>query len=317
MQALTRRDFVKLSTAAAAAASSSLFSTRAFASPMGLPLGIQLYTVRAVIGKDTPGTLKALYDLGFREVEPAGSAGHTMAEMGKMIKDAGLVAPSAHVELSDPARLSQSFDDCHALGTHYATSSALTLGVYPRVAPAPLQPGEAPRPFRSPQETLDMEHWQKMAEKMNTIGTAAKAAGLQYAYHSHNHEMTQLPDGSRGLDVLLKNTDHGLVNFEIDCGWMEVGGGDPVHYLGTYPGRFKMLHVKDFLPIAHPITEHGNGGENPTGTELGHGFIKYQPIFDAGKKAGVEHAFSEQEAPYTPEQMGAAAEDARAMKAFH
>jgi sugar phosphate isomerase/epimerase len=315
MQSLTRRDFVKLSTAAAAAAGSSVFAPRAFANPMGLPLGIQLYTVRQVIGKDTPGTLKALYDMGFREVEPAGSAGHTMAELAKMIHDAGLVAPSAHVQLADLDNLSQAFDDCHSLGAHYATSSALTLGVAARPAPPP--PGEAPPPFQAPQETLDMDHWQKLAEKMNKIGTAAKAAGLQYAYHSHNHEMTPVPDGSRGIDVLMKNTDKGLVSFEIDCGWMVVGGADPVHYLQTYPGRVKMLHVKDFKPIEHPLLTRGANGEHAIGTELGHGFIKYQPIFDAGKKAGIEHAFSEQEAPYTPDQMGAAAEDARAMKAFH
>jgi hypothetical protein len=43
---------------------------------------------------------------------------------------------------------------------------------------------------------------------------------------------------------------------------------------------------------------HLFGPNRPVGVELGRGFIDYKPILIA-KKAGLVHAFAEQEAPYT------------------
>ena len=37
------------------------------------------------------------------------------------------------------------------------------------------------------------------------------------------------------------------------------------------------------------------GSEPPPSTEMGHGTIDYRPIFEAAKKANIEHAFVEQE----------------------
>ena len=84
-----------------------------------------------------------------------------------------------------------------------------------------------------------------MAAHMNDLGTQAKAAGLQYAYHNHNFEFERLPDGRFGYDLLLAETDSALVKFEIDCGWFTIGGADPIQYFTRHPGRFRMLHVKD------------------------------------------------------------------------
>jgi len=45
------------------------------ANPLGLPLGLQLYSVRDVLPKDYEGTLKQLAAMGYREVEAAGFFG--------------------------------------------------------------------------------------------------------------------------------------------------------------------------------------------------------------------------------------------------
>jgi hypothetical protein len=37
--------------------------------PLGLPIGCQTYPVRAMIGRDFPGTIKQLTDAGFQAVE--------------------------------------------------------------------------------------------------------------------------------------------------------------------------------------------------------------------------------------------------------
>ena len=140
---------------------------------------------------------------------------------------------------------------------------------------------------------------------MNGIGAKAKAAGLQYAYHNHNYEFEKMPDGRFGYDVLVNNTDHDLVKFEVDCGWMCAGGADPVAYFKKYPGRFKMIHVKEFVKLSKPSISL-SPPDRPQGVDLGQGFIDYKPIFAAGKKAGIEHAFSEQEDPFPVSQMASA-----------
>jgi sugar phosphate isomerase/epimerase len=287
----TRRHFLaNTRSLAVAGVACSILPRAAWADAMGLPPGIQLYTIRDLLAKDAPGALKQLQEIGFREVETAGFGKYSAADFRKLLDDAGLKCPSAHVDLSKPD-LGPVFADVHALGAQYATSSSLATSNMPRPAPG------TPRGSMPRMGLLGLDGFTKLAAQMNEIGKKAKAAGLQYAYHNHNYEFEKMPDGSYGYDVLVKNTDHGLVKFEIDCGWMCVAGASPVHYFQTYPGRFKMIHVKDFQPVSQPSTSL-SGPERPKGANLGTGFIDYKPIFAAGKKAGIQHAFSEQEEPY-------------------
>ena len=128
---------------------------------------------------------------------------------------------------------------------------------YPRLHPEP----------RPAMASLGLDGFTKLAAKMNDIGTQAKAAGLQYAYHNHNYEFEKMPDGPFGYDVLINNTDHNLVKFEIDCGWMCAGGADPVAYFAKYPGRFKMVHIKEFQAMDNPSISL-SGPTRPKGTDL-------------------------------------------------
>jgi sugar phosphate isomerase/epimerase len=266
----------------------------AWADPMGLPVGIQLYTVRGVIQADTPGTLKQLHDIGYREVETAGFGKYTAKDFGQMIKDAGLSCPSAHLPMNAPD-LGPIFDDAHALGAAYATSSFLRVEASPQAGSAG---AAAPAKERLVTPT-SLDDFKRLAAMMNGFGAKAKAAGLRYAYHNHKHEFAKMPDGSFGYDVLIHETDPATVKFEIDCGWMVVGGASPVEYMKRYPNRFRMLHVKDFKAMPR-------AGESLKGSELGAGFIDYKPIFAAGKAIGIEHAFAEQEGPYTKPEMESA-----------
>ena len=299
MNVRTRREFLTTSrNLAAAALGSAVLPRFAWATPMGLPAGIQLYAVRDRLAKDTPAALKELHDIGYREVETAGFGKYSAAEFRRMLDDAGLKVPSAHLNLSTPD-LGPLFADAHTLGAQYATSSSLATSNKPRPAPG------APRPKT---QGMGMEGFTKLAEQMNDIGKKAKAAGLQYAYHNHNYEFEKMPDGSYGYDILVKNTDKDLVKFEIDCGWMCVAGADPIKYFKTYPGRFRMIHVKEFQSVSQPSTSL-SGAERPKGTDLGTGFIDYKPIFVAGKAAGIQHAFSEQEEPYPVNSLESAKND--------
>jgi sugar phosphate isomerase/epimerase len=297
MNQITRRRFLAL--AAAATGESAIWSGDAFAFPMGLPPGIQLYAVREPLAADTPGTLKSLHDIGFREVEAAGFGKYSAAEFGKLIADAGLRCSSAHLPFNTATDLGPLFSDAHALGALYATSSILRT-----LVPAGSAPPKSIDDLR-PLEPLGPEGFKKTAARMNELGQAAKSAGLQYAYHNHNFEFERMPDGLYGYDLLLRETDHDLVKFEIDCGWMMIAGAKPQDFFKGYPGRFRMLHVKDFKPQEVPSTQLIGPG-HPLGVELGHGFIDYKPVFEAGRAAGIKHAYAEQEAPYSRPQLESA-----------
>ncbi|HWA95769.1 MAG TPA: sugar phosphate isomerase/epimerase [Terracidiphilus sp.] len=274
MQHATRREFLKLASAGAAAASLNL---SAFGSALGLPVGLQLYSVRDLLPHDFAGTLKQISAIGYKEVESAGYYNHSSKEVKDALDAAGLRMPSAHYSYSDLAKnLDSILEFNRPLGVRTIICS------YPGFK-NPHQAKTSPRDF-----TMTDWHWN--AERFNAFGEKARAAGMAFGYHNHTMEFRK-ENGIAPLDVLIRETDPKLVTFEMDCGWVVVGGGNPVDFLHRYPKRISMLHVKDFKKapgdnsIVHP----------PPAAELGTGIIDYHPIFAAAKAAGIRHLFVEQE----------------------
>src|SRR5207248_6229955 len=60
------------------------------ATPLGKPVGIQLYTVKQEIGRDPAGTLRQLRRIGFREVETAGFGQLSAGQFRRLLDEAGL-----------------------------------------------------------------------------------------------------------------------------------------------------------------------------------------------------------------------------------
>lgn len=312
MSVITRRSFLhKTAGAGAAGFISASMSRLSWGSPLGLPVGIQLYVVGKPLVEDTPGTLNKLHEIGYREVETAGFGKYSAKEFRSLLDAAGLVCPSAHLPLMQDD-LAPLFDEAHALGATYATSSVLREFKISR--PSGVTDSSAP-PKMPELPPLGLDGFKRTAERMNQIGIKAKAAGLKYAYHNHNYEFEKIGDGEYGYDVLLKETDPSTVFFEIDCGWMTVAGASPVEYMKRHAGRFRMLHIKDFVRPSQPTTQL-LGSNRPKGTELGKGFIDYGPIFAEGRKAGIEHVFAEEEGPYEVPQLEAAKVDFEFLSKF-
>jgi sugar phosphate isomerase/epimerase len=279
MYAESRRRFlVQSSQLGAAALASTWLARRGFANPLGLPVGLQLYTVKESMQEDPAGTLKKLREIGFGAVETAGFGKLSSKQFRQLLDDSGLACPSAHLPF-DSDNLGPAFEDAHAVGAKYATSGSLHL---PAVASKPA--------VAAPKSGMSLDDAKRTAELANRIGEAAKRAGLQYAYHNHDAEFADQGGGAIGYDLLLRETDPELVKFEIDCGWMIFGGRNPIDYFKKHPNRFPLIHVKDFLP------SHDKG---MLGAELGHGVVDYKPIFAAAGKAGLQHYFAEQEGPYS------------------
>jgi sugar phosphate isomerase/epimerase len=278
---MNRRDFVKAGAAAATLSVTGIGS----ATPLGLPLGLQLYSVREPLQKDYAGTLKQVGALGYKEVEAAGFYDHPVEDVKAAMKAAGLRCVSAHYPLGTlKPQLDQILPFCKSLGVGYIVCSS------------PMHQTEGAK------GELSLDDWRWNAGQFNDIATKVTAAGMRFGYHNHVAEFTEI-DGTLPWEVLVKNTDPAKVNFEMDCGWVVVAGHDPAKYLKLYPTRVVMLHVKDFKD------------NKPPSVELGKGSVDYKPIFAAAKAAGhIRHCFVEQEEFQGP-MMDALAGDAKFMKA--
>ena len=282
MQRVSRRTFLKTASASAAACA-SLWSgaSRLIANPLGLPIGLQLYSVRDLLPKNYEGTLQQLGAMGYREVEAAGFFGHSPSEVKQAMANAGLNCVSAHYPLRDLLpMLEEVIQFGKDAGLKYIVCASPWLKDPSRVK----DPGS-----RAARDAMTLDDWRWNAEQFNDIGERVNAAGLRFAYHNHTAEFRS-ENGLVFYDELLRATDPAKVTMEMDCGWVIVGGKKPADYLSRYPSRFSMLHVKDFR-----MTDTMVSSAPPASTELGRGSIDYRPIFEAAKRARIEHAFVEQE----------------------
>jgi sugar phosphate isomerase/epimerase len=271
---ISRREFV------GGAAVVAMAGRSAWATPLGLPLGLQLYSVREQMAKDLDEALAGVSAAGFVEVEAAALPKRPAKEIRAALDKAGLRCVSSHRSLTD---LTTKFDETVAYDRE--------LGVQWLVCPSPgSRSGKGAA--TSPSGAFALDDIYFTAERLDVIGERLAGVGVRLAYHNHWHEFV-VSEGKVPYIELLERTDPKKVYFEMDCGWVVVGGRSPVELMANYPGRFTMLHVKDFK-----IPDGAQGVvTDPKVTELGMGSIDYAPVFaQAAKNQRVEHVFAEQEA---------------------
>ena len=212
------------------AAAACVGADRLMGAPLHVPIGLQLYSVRNLLPKDFEGTLEKLAAAGYKEVEAAGYFDKTAADFGNALQKAGLKCMSTHHQLTQlKTQFDQLIEYGQALGLEYIICS--WAGVH-----------------RDPTRTgdLNLDDWRYVADQFNEIGQKVKRAGMTFGYHNHFIEFGK-ENGIVYFDELLKRTDPKFVEFEMDCGWVVVGGHNPVEYLSKFPERFPMLHVKDMI----------------------------------------------------------------------
>jgi sugar phosphate isomerase/epimerase len=302
MRGISRRKFLRTASASVAFAATCSDAPWLMANPLGLQLGLQLYSVRDLLPKDYEGTLSQLSALGYREVEAAGFFGRSPSEVKHAMEQAGLHCVSAHYSYADLApRLAEAIEFGTALGLEYIICASPGL---PDGSPAKSADKKVAR------EAMTLSDWRWNAEQFNRMGERVHAAGIKFGYHNHTAEFRAV-GGVVIYDELLRLTDPAKVTMEMDCGWVVVAGKSPADYFQRYPTRFSMLHVKDFQLGRGP----GSDTDPPPSAELGRGNIDYRPIFAAASKTDIKHAFIEQE-QYDMPPLEALKIDAEYMKAL-
>jgi sugar phosphate isomerase/epimerase len=276
---LSRRSF--LVSAGAGMAAGSLMSKVASAAGTHIPLGIQLWTVKAEAEKDLEGTLRKLYALGFREIEFAGFYGKSAAELAKLFKGIGFTLTSMHAGA-----------DAIAATPDQIIADAKTLGLKYIICSSPMSDAaKAKLEWAKKMDALDPGDWKMNAVLFNKFGKQVKDAGLTFGYHNHHVEFKKFGDKT-AYETLMAETDPALVKIELDVGWAVAAGQDPVAMLNKYKGRVVALHVKD-------IGKLDPDPHKATTVAVGEGTIDWKKVIGTAHANGVQHYFYEQEEPYT------------------
>jgi sugar phosphate isomerase/epimerase len=91
----------------------------------------------------------------------------------------------------------------------------------------------------------------------------------------------------------------------MDLYWTTAGGADPVELFTHYPGRYRLVHIKDMSKKVH---FSGDGGDSkqwielfPYMTSAGSGVLDLKTILTTAGKHGVDHFIVEQDMVADPE----------------
>jgi sugar phosphate isomerase/epimerase len=241
----------------------------ATASPLGLPIGTQVYPVRNSLGKDFDGTLRDLASMGYRTIEmcsPQGYGGSaftplasmTGSEMRKRIQAAGLTCESSHYTFRE---LKENLPERIA----YAKELGLKQMI---LASFSIRDGS-------------LSDWARAAGELNKIAEETRKAGIQAGFHNHDGEFKQI-DGVLIYDKLMSELDPKLVKMQYQVAVGRLGFDAPVIF-EKYSGRFLSLHLQDWSPGDKKMTP------------IGQGAVDWKKLFPAAKKAGVKNYFVEVE----------------------
>jgi sugar phosphate isomerase/epimerase len=278
MPRMNRRTFIGNSIATTLLASGATSElTRAAGGSRKLErIGMQLYTVRDLMKADFEGTLAKVAAISYNEVEFAGYFDKAPKDIRAMLDKYKLTAPSEHVSYEVVQnKWQETLDAAHIVGHKFIVCPSI-----------------------DDEQRKKADAWKKAAEVFNHAGEASQKAGIQFAYHNHTWEFEPLADagGKFAYDLLLAEADAKLVKMEMDLCWITIAGQDPLKYFDKYPGRFPLVHVKDWTKGADGKMSEKDGKM----ADVGSGAIDWKRIFAQSKKAGVEHYFVEHDEPTSP-----------------
>jgi sugar phosphate isomerase/epimerase len=243
------------------------------------PIGLQLYSLRDQFAKDVPGTLDKVRDLGFKNVELAGTYKLSPQKFKSELDARGLKAISAHFPFE------QFRDDVEGIARE-----AKALGVQYTGCAGIARKG-----------AFDEQSCRTAIEVFNTAGEALAKHGIKFFYHTHGFEFQ--PYGSGTLfDLLVTETKPEYVTYEMDIFWVVHGGQNPVTLFEKYGDRFSLVHLKD-MKRGTPINLLTGSSDVKNDVAMGQGQIDYRRALPAAQKAGVKWYFIEDESPAVEQQI--------------
>ena len=208
-----------------------------------IPIALQLYSVRQDCERDLPGTLEAVADMGYQGVEFAGYYGRAAQDLRSMLDDVGLKCVGTHIRLDALLgdSLAETVEFNRTLGNRFLIVSWL------------------PEDRRNSRQAI-----LETAHVFDGIAERLVEENMRVGYHNHTYEFTPM-DGELPWDTFFANTRQDVI-MQIDTGNALVGGGQPIPFVGKYPGRAVTVHLKEY------------SAENPESL-IGEGEVRWTDFF--------------------------------------
>lgn len=134
--------------------------------------------------------------------------------------------------------------------------------------------------FESRDRTLET------ADLLTMFANHFRDRGLRFLYHNHRHEFASLGDQTH-FALLVEATDDS-VEFELDVGWIGVGGANPYTVIRDIGERTISVHLKDMR------------FDDEAFVNLGEGDLDVERAAQTAIEMGVEWLIYEHEDPDDP-----------------
>lgn len=237
-----------------------------------VPIGLEMYTLRAEEAQDRLGTLRAVREMGYDGVEFYGVYMDWTPAYAREVRRAldalGLRCFSTHTHRNhfSDAALPKAIELNQILGSRHII-----------MAHSEKVEGE--------------DGWKQLAATLTRADETLRPLGLRAGFHNYPIEFRPLPGSTtRPIDILAAHTPRDF-GFQLDTVGTLIAGADAVAFVEANPGRVRSYHLKDWKP--------GEGGGRVL---LGEGIGKWPPLFDVAERVGgVEYYLVEQEGSrFTP-----------------
>lgn len=232
--------------------------------------GLQMYTLRNSMKtpEDFDNTLRRVHEMGYDNVQITPPAFTNAIEVAKQLKTYELKADSTICTLM---KIPESIDDiarnAEALDTDVLRTDSIVKD-----------------------DRWTVEGYKRAAEHLNVCGKLAKEKGLRFMYHFHAFEFIKLGD-TRGIDILLNETDPATVMFQPDVFWLTSAGTEASTSLRMFAGRAAYMHMKDYVivPSGTEVLEVTKAASAPVGT----GNLNWDKIIATAKEIGIYNFVAE------------------------
>jgi sugar phosphate isomerase/epimerase len=242
-----------------------------------LAVGLEIYSLRAALAKDVPGTLAKMKAMGFKELEVSGYYGLSPEAFKKAMDKLGLKCTSLFFDYerfkTDVAGIRR---EAKLFGAKFVGCGWIKEG----------------------EKAVDLPQMLAAVAVFNQAGETLKKDGIRVFYHLHGYEFIKLDDGRTGFAAAKP----GLLDFQMDTYWAWHGGADPVALLEKYPGRFVSLHLKD-MKKGEPTGLTTGHADVETNVVLGTGQLDFAKIMATAVRTGVKQYFIEDESSAVEQQL--------------
>ncbi|WP_129112868.1 sugar phosphate isomerase/epimerase family protein [Halegenticoccus tardaugens] len=227
--------------------------------------GIQLYSLRS-LDEPVPDLIGRVGETSFEGLEFAGLGGASPDSVVDALSSNELAVAGAHVPIEELE------SDVDGTIERYRAVGCERLVV-------PYLPDEA---FESDAAVA------RTADRLSELADRLASRGVACCYHNHDHEFVEI-EGEGGavesaFERLLADADD-RVEIELDAGWANAAGYDPVDLLDRFGDRIPIVHLKDVAT------------ETRTPVELGDGDLDLADCVAAARRADVDWLVYEHDDP--------------------